>query len=150
MLYPFSPHSHAMLQQLLLKNHHLPMLSESLSSVLILYITIRFLLLPVNGFWHSGLHKYVSKYKYALQISQTLYILNRKKSGVLLVGDYYEVFYYLISYSVHTLYFKICLVFFFFPLSKSLKDFGEVFILDYVPSGRKDSLTLSNANGFFS
>lgn len=120
MLYPFSPHSHAMLQQLLLKNHHLPMLSESLSSVLILYITIRFLLLPVNGFWHSGLHKYVSKYKYALQISQTLYILNRKKSGVLLVGDYYEVFYYLI----HIL-FILCISksVFFFSSFKKLKRF---------------------------
>lgn len=93
------------------------MLSGSLSSVLILYITIRFLLLPVNGFWHSGLHKYVSKYKYALQISQTLYILNRKKSGVLLVGDYYEVFYYLI----HIL-FILCIsksVFFFFLFQKA-------------------------------
>lgn len=86
----------------------------------------------LNGLWHSRLHKYVSKYKYAFQLSQILHILKRE-TGVLLARDDCEVFYFLISYSV-------CIsksVKWFFPLSKSFKDFRRVFILDFVPSQKR-------------
>lgn len=69
-------------------------------------------------------------------------------NGVLLTGDNCEVFYFHIMF-IFCLYFKICKMLGFLLLSKSFKDFRKVFIRDFVPSQKKDSLALSNASGFF-